>query len=129
MKYQKRKNWKYKVFEDEFYPLEHSYPLVEHEYFKISNHGIWIKKDYTFDGASGIPDTKKTIAVALPHDAFYQAMREGLLDIKYKDNVDKELEEMYKSRSSWLTSWMGNFIYWGVKYFGDSSVKCDIIEV
>jgi len=129
VKYQNKKFWKYKVYEDVFYPLENSFPLVDHEFFKINKKGISIKKNYTFDGASGIPDTKKTIAVALPHDVFYQAIREGLLSVRYKDKADKEIQRMYKDRSTVFTSWMGSFIYWGVKYFGKSSIKSDIIEV
>ncbi len=129
MKYQKKRNWNYKVYEDVFYKLEYSYPLIEHEYFKIHNHGMWIYKGYTWDGATGIPDTDKTISVSLPHDAFYQSFREGYLPREYKKKVDEELEIMYKERSSWFTSWFGNVIYLGVRVFGSSSTKCDIYEV
>ena len=44
---------------------------------------------YAWDGASGPTfDTKDTMTPSLIHDAFYQLMREGVLDVKHKQQVD-----------------------------------------
>ena len=117
MKYQKKKKWKYKVYEDCEFTLNRHFPKVEHPFFTINKNKMIVKKGYTWDGPSGpVIDTKKLILVSLPHDVFYQSIRENLLDECWKNDADKEFEEMYKDRTSWGLRWFGDVLYGGVKY-------------
>ena len=130
MRFQKKRKWKYRVYEDCRFKLHRRFPRVEHPFFEIDGHNMLIKAGYTFDGPSGpLYDTKKLIFVSLPHDAGYQAIREQLLEECWKIDLDKELEDMYRERTSWGLQWFGSVIYWGVEKFGNPSVQCDIIEV
>ncbi len=129
MKYTLKKHWKYKLYEGEVFKLNYFFPDIEHEYFSISGGYLFVYRGYTWDGASGIPDTDKTLMMSLLHDPLYQAIREGLLPHDYKKYADLEAEYYYKSRSSFVTSWMGNFIYWGVALFGESSLSSYVLEV
>lgn len=66
---------------------------VSHEYFDISESGlITVKRGYAWDGASSVAiDDPGTIYASLFHDAGYQAIRCGLIDGKWR----RELDRMY----------------------------------
>ena len=131
MRYQNKKNWYYRIYEDCHIKLKHRFPRVDHDFFIIDGHDMWIKKGYTFDGPTGIPKklhTKKMIFISLPHDAFYQAMREQLLEIVWKKKADDEIEYMYRERSSKWFSWFGSWIHTAVDWLGKPNVKNDIME-
>jgi len=56
---------------------------------------LYIRKGYAWDGCSGIAyDTNSNMEAGLAHDALYQLMRDGLLDISYRDFADKLLKEV-----------------------------------
>lgn len=67
---------------------------VSHEYFTISEAGlITVKRGYAWDGASSVAiDDPGTIYASLFHDAGYQAIRCGLIDGKWR----RELDAMYR---------------------------------
>jgi hypothetical protein len=71
---------------------------------------------YAWDGPSGpTVDTSDFMRGSLAHDAFYQLMREGLLNINHRDTVDHLLitlcreDGMSEARAAW--------VYYGVKEF------------
>jgi len=59
-------------------------------YIELSPDGrLTLFAGYAWDGASSIlPDLKCLMRPSLKHDGFYQLMREGLLDNKYRPVVD-----------------------------------------
>jgi len=81
-----------------------------------TNGFLIIKSGYAWDGASGPAiDTKSFIRGSLVHDALYELMREGLLNIHWRIPVDRELikicleDGMWKLRTVW--------VYFAVKTF------------
>ena len=52
-------------------------PLIVTDYINLSIKGLLkINEGYSWNGATGIPDTKANMLAALVHDALYQLMRE-----------------------------------------------------
>lgn len=94
---------------------------VNHCYFTISKNGeMWIKKLYFWDGATGGIDTKDFMRGSLIHDVFCQAIKEGLLDIKYRKDADKVLKRIIleDGMSGIRAFWVYNFVrgYARMKY-------------
>ena len=79
------------------------------EYINLERDGkLTIKQGYAWDGASGpTVDTKSSMAGSLVHDALYQLMRMGLLNLGWRYASDKLLRstcvrcKMFKTRA-WL---------------------------
>lgn len=88
-KYQLHKTY---VQDTAIYPSE----PVKTRYISLSMEGkLHIHYGYAYDGPSGPTiDTKSSMRGALVHDAFYQLMRMGLLDRKWKAAIDKLFESM-----------------------------------
>lgn len=95
---------------------------INTDYINLSNDGkITIKKGYAWDGPSGPTiDTLNFMRSSLVHDAFYQLMRQGLLDKnKFRKPADKLLQKMSKADGmSALRAW---FVYNGVRIGADNS--------
>lgn len=101
MKYTKRRNWKYKLYETEMWAtgIMVDRPIVT-EFLQLGIDGLLVvKPQYAWDGASGPTfDTKNTFLGSLIHDALYQLMREGYLDRKWRKRADEILYEILRSR-------------------------------
>ena len=68
---------------------------VDTEWLILENGWLTIKRGYAWDGPSGPTiDTPDSMRAALIHDALYQLMRLGLLDISYRPQVDDLLHEI-----------------------------------
>lgn len=93
-------------------------------------------KGYAWDGASGpAVDTKDFIRPSLVHDAFYNLMREGLLDLGWRKAVDQLLKKLFIEdakavKRPWGTGWLKHlapirawWIYRGVRLGGEGSAK------
>ena len=98
--------------------------ITKHIHLGI-NGDIFIKAGYSWDGPSGPAiDTKNFMRASLIHDALYQLMREGLLDISRRKETDKVMynicreDGMSKPRAWWA--------YQGVRIGGASSAKPNI---
>lgn len=80
-----------------------------------------VKKHYAWDGPSGPTiDTKDFMRGSLVHDALYQLMREGLLDVNaWREPADRLLAEIC------VADGMGEFrawyVYWAVREFGGAA--------
>lgn len=87
-----------------------------------------IRAGYAWDGASGPAiDTKTILRGSLVHDAFYQLMREGLLDIRWRDRVDYEFWDICKEDGmSWFRAW---YVYQAVRRFGETYAQPTIRSV
>jgi len=117
MKY--KKGYKYKLVETTQYVFQERIK-IKHTitpFITISGTIIEIKSGYAWDGPSGpTSDTKSFMRGSLIHDALYQLIREGYLNISYRDWADRELRAicleygMNPIRAFW--------VYWAVRLFG-----------
>ncbi len=81
---------------------------------------------YAWDGASfvlfrwfGTP--KAWLVPSVVHDAFYQAIREGLLGREYREPIDQLFYELLRARGvSWLVATVA---YWCVRVGGNFAVR------
>ena len=130
MKYQKKRYWKYKLYEDETGPTGIILEMaIKTEFIEMTTLGVLtVKKNYCWDGASGPTiDTKNTMVPALFHDALYQLMRMGLLDRKWRKAVDRLFYDMLRARKTWRVrarAW-----YKAVRKGASKSSKYDVITV
>lgn len=110
--------FKYKLVED-YSCQTNIFPMINihTDYIDLTISGkLTIRSGFLWDGPSGPAiDTKNFMRGSLIHDALYQLMREGLLDIKWRIPSDKELvkitreDGMSKIRCAW--------VFWAVKTF------------
>ena len=101
------------------YQLVNDYKIRTYVIPKESITSFWIELDnkgnlglrlgYAWDGPSGPTiDTKNFMRGSLVHDALYQLMRQGYLDIEWREQADKELKRicledgMSKIRAWWV---------------------------
>ena len=84
---------------------------------------------YAWDGATGGVNFKGNRLAVLVHDAIYQLIREGLIDVSVKEQADKDLRDMMIAEGSW--KWVANFFYFCVSKFGNvfATRKKKIYEV
>ena len=63
---------------------------------------LTLRLNYSWDGASGLTfDTTSSMRGALTHDGLYELMREGLLDVTWRRQADKELRQICKEDGMW----------------------------
>ena len=77
---------------------------------------LWIKSGYAWNGASGPTiDTKNFMRGPLVHDALYQFIRMGHLDIEWREQADRELYKIcIEDGMCPLRAW---YVYQSVKRF------------
>ena len=128
MRYQKKRNWKYRVYEDGVINLNTYFPECRHDMFEILGKKIYYKKGYCYDGPSGPTiDTDNFLVPSLAHDILFQAMREGLLDRSYFKQANKELRLLCLERG--MCSFRAWYVEKCVNAFGSSNIENDIYEV
>lgn len=83
---------------------------------------IIIQRGYRWDGPSFIAiDTPDFMRASLVHDALYQLMREGKLDIKHREAADQELYNICVEDGMWkIRAW---WCYQFVRLFADKAAK------
>lgn len=120
-----KKGYKYQLVADYsvWIPITPMYPagagaLVSPSgYMSINTGGLLsINKGYAWDGPSGPSiDTPDFMRGSLVHDALYQLMREQVLSITRRNEVDILLREMCREDGmSWIRS---EVMYWAVHTF------------
>ena len=128
IKYQKRRFWKYRLFEDETYHTEIIPKApIDTPYIDMDIKGVMtVRRGYVWDGASGPTiDTKNTMTASLIHDALYQLMRENLIDRdKWRKRADKILYEILRSRG--MTSIRAKIWYRAVRKGAEASSEYDV---
>ena len=125
-----RKGYKYLLLETYITqtavkPAEH----IETKFIALTPEGLLtVREYYAWDGASGPAiNTKNFRRPSLVHDAFYQLMREGRLDLGWRKEVDKELQRMCREDGmSWLRAL---WVFKGVRFGGESSALWQELEV
>jgi hypothetical protein len=128
MKYKKRKNWKYRLWEDETYESGIVIPdAIRTEYIRMSASGLMtVKRGYCWDGASGPTwDTKNTFVASLFHDALYQLIREGWLDLSHRKEADKVLYRLL--RASGMSMLRARVWYRGVRTGAAQSARYNVL--
>ena len=102
------------------------------EYIDLSSSGVLtIKRGYAWDGPSGpTVDTRNFMRGSLVHDALYQLMREGMLDISWREQADKELQRICREDGmSWLRAqWVYQGVRWGAGFAADPMNRKPVME-
>jgi hypothetical protein len=117
IKYKDVTGYKYKLDEDYCIYIDILQKKINHKCIKLDQFGfLTIKKCYQWDGPSGPAiDTKNFMRGSLIHDALYQLMRLGLLEIIHRNYVDRLLQEIcIKDGMSKIRAW---WVYQGVDKF------------
>ena len=82
---------------------------------------LYIRKGYAWDGPSGPAiDTPSFMQASLVHDALYQLMREGLVDINYRKDADLMLYKIAREDGMW--SLRALWTYWAVRRFAKRAI-------
>ncbi len=82
---------------------------------------LTIRKGYAWDGPSGPAiDTPSFMQASLVHDALYQLMREGLIDINYRKDADLLLYKIAREDGMWQLRVL--WTYWAVRRFAKSAI-------
>jgi hypothetical protein len=121
-----RDGYKYQLKQD--YTLTNSGILpnasIDTQFIKLDASGVlWIRAGYAWDGPSGPTiDTKNFMRGSLVHDALYQLMREGHLDLTiHRDPADRLLQTLcLEDGMNQLRAW---WVYEAVKRFGKPSAN------
>lgn len=80
-----------------------------------------ISEGYAWDGPSGPTiDTPSFIRASLVHDALYQLIREGVLDVKHRKKADKLMRQICKEDG--MPFWRRWYTYNSVRLFGGMHV-------
>ncbi len=119
-----REGYKYQldqsyVIKIDIRPAQH----VGHDFLVLGTDGTLIIKDgYAWDGPSGPTiDTRNFMRGSLVHDALYQLMREGLLDLGYREKADQILRDLcLEDGMSSIRAW---WVYQAVRLCGEGSAK------
>lgn len=116
-----RDGYKYQLKQDYALPNSGIMPagLIDTQFIKLDVNGdLLIRAGYAWDGPSGPTiDTKNFMRGSLVHDALYQLMREGHLDLAaHRDPADRLLQTLCQEDGmSQLRAW---WVYEAVKRFG-----------
>ena len=128
MRYQKKKDWKYRIYEDVEFNLYHDYGRIVHPFFQIDGNHLTVKAGYHWDGASGVAiDTDNFMSPSLIHDVLFQCMREDLMNRDRFKHANVELKTQCRERG--MSKFRAWYVYKAVAMFGSKYTKSDIIEV
>ena len=97
--------------------------LILDEFIRMQPDGLLtILSGYAWDGASGPTiDSKNTMRGSVVHDALFQLMREGFLDVKWRKQADKELYRIL--REDGMSAIRAGYWYAGVRIGGGPSAS------
>ena len=96
--------------------------IIANQFITLYQNGILlITKGYAWDGPSGPAiDTPSFMQASLVHDALYQLMREGLVDINYRKDADLLLYKIAREDGMWKIRAL--WTYWAVRRFAKSAI-------
>jgi len=133
-----REGYKYQIVADYSIQTEICPPAdIVTLYARLTAKGLLtLRAGYAWDGASGpAVDTPDFIRPSLVHDGFYNLMRDGLLDLGWREEADRLLQRLFtedakKVKRPWGTGWLKHlapirawWIYRGVRLGGEGSAK------
>lgn len=138
IQYRSLRNWKYELLEHTSIPVNiHPNLVIQTPYIQIHGSRLFVLERYAWDGPTVIPDSADLMEASLFHDALYQLIREGKLDMSFRKYADKLFKKMYieaayreikKTRKVNMgdkikIGMWARTIYWAVKNFGGGAVK------
>ena len=83
----------------------------------LADRTLKIKKGYAWDGMSGgMVDTKTSMRGSLIHDALYGLLRQNLLKMPMRSEVDDELKRICSKDGMW--GWRYKLHRWGLGFGG-----------
>ena len=117
VRYRKLRGYKYQLVA----PYTHRTSLSgssahsRHAWIVLQDDGLLrLRKGYAWDGPSGpLVDTKNLMRGSLVHDALYQLMRESLLSIQRRREVDQLLREILLEDG--MSRIRASLVYWAVR--------------
>ncbi|RUM42953.1 MAG: hypothetical protein DSY80_06400 [Desulfocapsa sp.] len=105
----------------EIYPTEHA---EIRDFILLRPDGLLtVLKNYAWDGATAIIDTRYNLRASLVHDALYQLMREGVLSGEYREAADKLFRQLCVEDGVFPVIASG--YYWALRQFGAAAIKAD----
>ncbi len=121
MKYRKIDKYKYQLAEDEIRQIDIKGLRVETPFIELWFNGeMKIKKGYAWNGSNWSIDYKSITASAF-HDAGYQLMRIGGVDIDFRQHFDLLYRDILLEKG--LVRFHANFRYNMLRAFGGTSAK------
>ncbi len=116
--YERIHGYKYRLLEQfQWYSEFLKDESFEAPFFQCDKGHCTAFKGYAWDGVSGpAVDTKKTKIPGLKHDISYQAIRLGLIDKKYKSDIDKQFHDDLERGK--VSRFIADIYYRGVRWFG-----------
>lgn len=116
---------------------------IDTEYIYLTTNGVMIlKKGYYSDGCSGpTHDDGSNMIAGFKHDAGYQLLRLGLLDMSCKRLIDEQLEidikrDSRRIKRPWYLRWWrrvdrfrAEYYHKAVEYFGYESARPQADEI
>lgn len=127
--FRKLRKYKYQLVETKAFRTRMQGKEGGNPFINISQDGILtIQNGYAWDGPSGPTfDTKNFMRASLVHDAFYQLIREGILNENDDRKLaDKILEEMCIEDG--MSKFRARNAYLGLRLFGAFAAKPDDTE-
>ena len=135
IRYRSLKGWKYELLEHASTPINiNPQVMILTPYIQIHHSRLFVLERYAWDGPTVIPDSPDLMRASLFHDALYQLIREGKLDMSFQKMADKlfkkiYIEEAIRLRGDKITMldklsirmW-ANTIYWAVSSFGKGAL-------
>lgn len=127
--YRKLRKYKYQL--KDIYTVNTSMKNMDvgNGFLHLSKEGkLTIQKGYAWDGPSGPTiDTKSFMRASLVHDAFYQLIREKLLNRKeHRKIADQELKKICTEDGMWKIR--AAYAYIALRIFGGFAAKPDHTE-
>ena len=89
--------------------------VTEYVILTVDGHLI-VKKRYCWDGATGFPDIPSVMRGSLFHDALYGLGRAGLLDWKWRSEMDKLIKDCCLEDGMW--HWLAKSVHRTVRRVG-----------
>lgn len=121
-----KSGYKYQLQYDymEHLPIQPLHP-IKTNFIRLDQCGnLVILKGYAWDGVSGgAPDLNAMMRASLKHDALYQLIAQGLLDIKWREVADNIFLQDCKIDGLW--PWFAQAAYNAVRLFGKKYVLPD----
>jgi len=117
-----RSGYKYQLVEDYGLFLDKApAELIQTRFITFEPTGFFhVRQDYAWDGPSGPTiDTPDFMRGSLVHDAFYQLMRLGLLDRKWRKYADELLQKLCLEDG--MDKARAMYVYTAVRLWGHTS--------
>ncbi len=108
--------YKYQLVEDYKVTVSAPFAMIP-GFIKLENQILTIRAGYAWDGPSGPSwDSKTFMRGSLVHDALYQLMREGMIDIGFRPFVDDLLRQHCREDGmNWFRAW---YVHKALRLFG-----------